>query len=136
MRAREARHDGCNVALIMNAIQKLVCGFGMASVVLVGCASSTDSPDGKTPPPPVVSQGVTTKDVECTTTYSDVVPAYIDYASVHCEGWTGKVFCEYDSLSSVYGPGWGTCQCYNTVCTEKPDMEVKRGRACRAWWCN
>ena len=65
----------------------------------------------------------------CYNQYSDVVAVYIDYAPWHCEGWTGKVFCEYESLSSQYGPGWGTCQCYNTVC--EAVRYAKHGRTCR-----
>lgn len=140
----------------MKTIQRLLMGgFGVGSIVLVGCASETvEKPDGKGPPPPSSesssttggpgahsSGGITTQALVCSTTYSDVVPAYIDYASVHCEGWTGKVFCEYSSLSDVYGPGWGTCQCYNTTCyddgTGDDDgrMQEKRGRHCWGWWC-
>jgi len=112
---------------------------------IVGCASSTEEPreakqDVATP---AVEQTLTPKEeylgewgpydddgeteTRCYQQYSDVVAVYIGYAPWHCEGWTGKVFCEYESLSSVYGPGWGQCQCYNEICS----AYAKRGRSCR-----
>jgi hypothetical protein len=129
----------------MNATTKLLMtGVMLASTVFVGCAASTDPSDDGAATEAVDEAadeggGLSTKDwvwngryweyrpeeVVCHRVYSAVVPAYIAYASVHCDGWDGKVFCEYSSLSSTYGPGWGTCQCYNDICE-------KRGRACRS----
>lgn len=111
-------------------VMKLTGAVLLSLSCIAGCSSSTEEND----------QDVDTKGLEpkvqtssCSTTYSDVVAAYIDYAPWHCEGWTGKVFCEYESLSSVYGPGWGQCQCYNTVC--EPDVDIEQGRRCGSRRC-
>jgi hypothetical protein len=127
----------------MNKVLVSLSALGIATVCVAGCSSETPAPEpeqkevasASTPRPegdPKLSD-YTVQDPynpACYYTYSDVVPAYIAYADVHCSGWTGKVFCEYDSLSSVYGPGWGTCQCYNYDCR----AEEKRGR-CYSYWC-
>lgn len=115
----------------MSTMKSALGAIGFGAFFAMGCASSAEPPVDE----PVVGtrQGELAENVSiadedeeevCSAQYSPVVAAYIDYAPWHCEGWTGKVFCEYESLSSVYGPGWGTCQCYNLIC-------VKRGRACR-----
>jgi hypothetical protein len=118
----------------------------LLTLLIAGCSSSSTRSSEDDGTPPAVEQALAPADgeylgeegpyddaeepqIRCYNQYSDVVPVYVEYAPWHCEGWTGKVFCEYESLSSQYGPGWGTCQCYNTICEHI--MTIKRGRSCR-----
>jgi hypothetical protein len=116
-----------------------VSSFGIATLCVLGCSSESAGPDEQevasaSMPRPEGDPTLSSYSFpdpynpSCTYFYSDVVPAYIDYASVHCDGWTGKVFCEYSSLASTYGPGWGTCQCYNKTCEDDSRMQGKHGR--------
>lgn len=107
---------------------KSVVGAVLMLSLMAGCSTSSPGEDDERVDTSKLEQ--TSGPKSCYTEYSDVVPAHIDYASVHCEGWTGKVFCEYESLSSVYGPGWGTCQCYDTVCADYAGRPCRTRSAC------